>query len=213
VEKADKPVSFTTVYLVTWISLVVVAFGLVASSRDGYGLKQSRYWRFLFEPWKVVTFLLGMMLITFAAPYSGDPTWDTADSVLTSTEVYLLAPWCIGTLYRELAKGARFAPTFAAAVLFFLPCWTYDGYILWRDGNYPATWTSNLVLSGGITLLAGLFWNLGWRASETSIFTFRWPDWPPITRSPFQKVLLFCVLLSIPVIVLVAFFVWQFVNE
>lgn len=202
----------TTSYLTAWPLLLGAAVVLVARDPGRYALTRPCYWRFLFEWWKFASFLLAMLLIAVAAPYSGDPTWDLTDSVLISIAVYLTAPWCIGAAYREVVARRVGSVLFVAVVLFFVPCWTYDTYILWRNGHYPATWLSNLALSGGVCLLAGLFWNLGWRAGESSLFTFRWHDWPPAARTPFRKVLVFAITLSLPVVVLVGVFVYDYLT-
>ena len=81
---------------------------------------------------------------------------------------------------------------------FLLPCWTYDAYIVFRDGVYPPSWLPNLGLSGPISLSAGLFWNL--RPGPT-YFAFREPAWPDVDVTRFRDVALLAVIGALPVLV------------
>lgn len=200
-----------TVYLVTWLAAVLASCGLVArGGGDRVWLTDARYLRFLVEPWKLVAFALSGTLITLVAPYSGDPTWDRVDGALISLTVYWASPWAIATLVREARGRRRGDVLFVATSALLLPCWVYDGYILLRDSFYPATWTSNLVLSGAICVVAGLFWNLGASDGERSNFTFLRKSWPPTQRTPLRKVLPFAVVLALPVLIAVLAFVYLY---
>jgi hypothetical protein len=194
-------------YMAGWLTALAVSVGLVVRRRPGCTLLQSAYWRFLFEPWKAAAFLAATLIITLAAPYSGDPTWDVPDSLIISAAVYLLAPWCVAVIARGLRQRTFDWQTAVAVCFFFVPCWIYDGYILGRDGYYPATWSSNLVLSGGITFIAGLFWNLFWTPRTGLTFAFLSDPWPPAERTPLRKVLWPCMLLAVPVAASVGWFV------
>lgn len=202
-------------YMGSWVVLCVAALGVALGNLRRFEWTDRSWWRFQLEPWKVVTFVMATAAIATAAPYSGDPTWDLGDSLLVSCVVFLTAPWSVGTLYREFegVYGRSWVRVFVAFVAFWLPCWTYDAYILARDGLYPPTWWSNLGLSGPICLLAGLLWNLGSHPERAGLFTFRWAVWPPAERTPFKRVLLFAVLLMVPVGLAVAAFVVSFVLE
>lgn len=197
-------------YLTLWVVGLAIALLMILRAEDHFGLLSRAYARFLLEPWKLGIFALATASITLAAPYSGDPTWDVPDSLLVSLVVYLTAPWAVAEIarsWRRLDQGAR---RYAAIMILLTPCWTYELYILFRDGIYPPTWQSNLVLSGMICVFAGLLWNLGWKESEASRFTFRWEEWPPADRSPFRKVLPMVVVLASPVALMVLAFVYLF---
>jgi len=194
-------------YLAAWTTAVVIAATIATARRRDVGLVASRYARFLLHPWKIATFVFATTLIVAAAPYSGDSTWDVPDSLLISTLVFLLAPWSVATLYRDLVVRAVGARTFVAFVALWVPCWAYDAYLLARNGSYPATWSSNLGLSGPITIVAGLFWNLDRSDVETSMFAFRRRDWPPETTTTFRSVAGLAVLVAVPVVALVGAFV------
>ncbi len=204
--------SIPTTYAISCLACLCVAAVLIALRPQDFELFTHRYWRFLSRPWKLVTFAIATVVITAAAPYSGDPTWDRVDSVLISVAVFITAPWAVGAVYRAATvhkSGLRF---FVAATVFFLPCWTYDAYILFRDGVYPPTWLSNLGLSGPICLLAGMFWNLDRHASESSMFTFRWAEWPPEQSGGFRSVAAVGALIAIPVVIAVAAFVVSYLS-
>jgi len=198
---------FHTIYLSSWLSLTI--FALITSYVNKYEFWQKDYYNFLFQPWKLITFIIALIGITVVAPYSGDYTWDYTDSVLTSFATYLLIPWSVGVLVREYRKpNLKF---FIALILFWQPCWIYDLYILIRDGSYPQTWAANLVLSGGICVYAGLLWNLHWQNGR-QLFAFRIKDWPRVEPVSFNKIILPALVLILPVALLVGWFVADYLD-
>ena len=178
-----------------------------------WSLTSSTYWKFLLEPWKFFTFVCAMLMITLAAPYSGDHTWDMTDSIVISILTYALAPWSVAVLFRNLREKIFGQEMFAACCFFWIPCWAYDLYILLRDGFYPPTWLSNLVLSGGITVCAGLFWNLYWSEKTGLTFAFMLQHWPPAEKTPFRKVFWLCCMIGVPVFLSIAWFVYMYFKD
>jgi len=203
--------SFHTYYMIVWISACLIALGLIVRYRQSIAFLRIEYVRFLFKPWKVVTFLIATTAMTVAAPYSDDPTWDYFDSIAISTMTFLTAPWVMGAIWRCGTGRLPWAQAFVAlCIMMFVPCWFYDMYILFRDGIYPETWLPNIPLSGSIYVLAGLFWNLDWRENEGVNFAFRWDDWPQGDGgSGFSRVIWYAV----PFVVFVGFMVGLFVWE
>ena len=195
------------VWLAGWVSALGVAVIAVVRRPGAHAITRAAYWRALLLPWKLFALGCAMAIIALAAPVSGDPTWDLGDSILVSLAVFACAPAAVGTIARDVAGRRVGATTFVAVVLFFVPCWTYELYVLLRDGAYPLTWQSNLVLSGAITLLAGLFFDLGRAEGERSTFAFRWKEWPQAHRTPLSAVLPMAMLLTAPVLAMIALFV------
>ena len=198
------------IYSFFWALYVLASIYLILRDRKSYSFFNRSYWSFLFEPWKLATFAVAALIITIAAPYSGDPTWDAADSIIISILTYILAPWSVSMLYRSLKFKTLKAQFFVAICFFFIPCWTYDLYILLRDKVYPPTWYDNLYLSGGIVFFAGLFWNLAWKEGRGVTFAFMEDEWPPKEKTPFKKVVWLCCLLAFPVIASVGWFVYMY---
>lgn len=187
-------------YMFCWVLLLVSAGALIVRDQAHLGLFSRQHLRFLLEPWKLATFAVATAALAALAPVVDLPTWDVPVSVLMGTAVYLTAPWSIAQLARPGTLRERRVNVYAAAVLLFVPCWSYDLYWLIRDGAYPATWAANLVFSGCVSAIAGVVWNVGYRADETSRFAFRWRSWPPTERSPLRRVLPTLVLLGSPVV-------------
>lgn len=129
------------------------------------------YWRFLLRPWKVGTFVLATAALAGMAPYTGDPTWDYADSVIMATLTFLTAPWALRVLWRR--EGWTMLPALVA--WYVSASLSYDLYLLWRDGYYPVLWFENLVCSGFLYLCGGLIWNLEWRPGRGYTFAFLEP--------------------------------------
>jgi len=201
---------FETIYLASWSLALAVSLFLVLRNRKDYEFLHSSFWRFLTERWKVVTFLIATAIITLAAPYSGDPTWDYADSIIISVLTFIFAPWSVAIIVRCVRARNWGAKLFVALCLFMVPIWAYDLYILFRDQMYPPTWQSNIPISGAIVLSAGLFWNLGWKAEVGAVFAFSEEDWPPAWRTSFRHIALYAFLMAIPVVGAVGWFVYTF---
>lgn len=195
------------VWLATWASLLGTSVMLVVKRPADHAITRPAYWRALLLPWKLFALACAATVLAIAAPISGDPTWDVPDSILVSLAVFACAPAAVGTIARDVAARRVGASTFVALTLFFVPCWTYELYILLRDRAYPPTWQTNLVLSGAITLLAGLFFDLGRAQGETSTFAFLWREWPRAHRTPLVAVLPMAALLAAPVLAMIALFV------
>ncbi|MCP4370376.1 MAG: hypothetical protein GY797_20020 [Deltaproteobacteria bacterium] len=201
------------VYLLLWLSALMLSFFLVIYNRKECTLVQKSYWKFLLERWKLFTLVVATLSVTLAAPYSGDPTWDVPDSIIISLLTYIFAPWSVAVLFRNL-RSWKFGPDFWVALcVFFIPCWTYDLYILFRDKIYPPTWYNNLYISGGITLIAGLFWNLYYRDTYGLTFAFKLEEWPLVGRTPFKKVFWPCFFLCIPVVASIIWFVYMYIKN
>lgn len=201
------------IYLLVWLSAILLSIFIVMYNRRLYVIVQKPYWSFLFEPWKLTSFFFATSIVALASPYSGDPTWDVANSIIISTVVFISAPWSVAVLYRTIKSGKPDHQMPVALCFLFLPCWTYDLYILLRDHLYPPTWYDNLYLSGAITIIAGLFWNLYYSENHGLTFAFRLERWPSVGPTSFQKVMVPCFLLSIPVVAGIGWFVLMFFME
>ncbi|NKB35998.1 MAG: hypothetical protein GKR93_02350 [Gammaproteobacteria bacterium] len=129
------------------------------------------------------------------APYTGDPTWDYYDATFMSTLTYLTAPWAIGTLFRFIRKQEKLKIAYIALCCWmFSASWSYDIYLVFRDGFYPITWFSNIFASSVLYVSAGLFWNLEYKAGRGVIFGFMESSWPAIDGSAsFNKIVLYAL--------------------
>jgi hypothetical protein len=180
-------------YIGVWGAACVIASGLLIARAGRVGLCTAAYWRSLLVRWKVGTFIPAAVVIAVIAPYTGDPTWDYVDAAFMSILAFATAPWVAGMLYRAVRRRASHADVFVAVcVWLFSASWSYDLYLLLRDGYYPVTWWANLVASSMLYLTAGLFWSLEWTPSRGCFFGFTeaaWPQAPPATTVSFGRVL------------------------
>jgi hypothetical protein len=170
-------------YLAAWLGALLLAVLVAIRNRAAIRLFRSDYRRFLKARWRLVTFTLGASALTLAAPYAGDPTWDHADALLMAALTYATAPWSVACLYRALRGRERnLAEIYLAGCAWMLSAsWSYDLYILLRDGHYPPTWlaNANMGASSVLYLSAGLLWNLDWRPGRGVTFSFLEDQWPP----------------------------------
>jgi len=201
---------FFTIYITFWATACLIAAVVYIRDRQSYALSHSDYWHFLFKPWKVITFLIAATGLTVIAPYTGDPTWDYFDALFMSLLTFFTAPWATGVLYkvakRELALKQAFV---AGCIWMFSASWSYDLYLLIRDGCYPVTWFSNIFASSALYMSAGLLWNLDWRKERGVIFSFMEADWPVMSSfSVLPKILWFALPLMILVTLFILLFFW-----
>lgn len=198
-----------TVYLIGWIVCCLAALALYAREARAYAPSHRSYWRYLAAPWKLATFAIAALGITFIAPYTGDPTWDYFDAAMMAVLTFVTAPWSVATLYLCTRRKLPMRHAFVAACAWlFAASWCYDAYLLWRDGYYPVTWSANLVASSILYMAAGLFWNLHWREGRGVTFGFLEPGWPqPPAAGAFRRI----VWIGLPFMVLAAILILQFV--
>ena len=148
--------------------------------------------------------------IIVIAPYTGDPTWDYLDAFFMSALTYLTAPWAIGAIYNVAKRKLDPLQAFVALCLWmFSVSWSYDLYLVLRDGDYPITWFSNIFASSVLYILAGLFWSLDWIQGRGVTFAFLENNWPYSTSGPtFSKIVLYVLPFMALVSFLILYFFW-----
>ena len=93
-------------YMAAWVAACLAAAYLIARHRQRLELCHARYWRFLLQDWKVLSFSIAAACLTVIAPYSDDYTWDYVDAPVMSVLAFVTGPWAVGTLYRALRRRA-----------------------------------------------------------------------------------------------------------
>ena len=182
---------FFYTYISTWTTLCVIALVLILRNHKTIILFKKEYWDFLIIKWKLATFIIALTAFVVLAPYTGDPTWDYYDAAFMSILTFMTAPWSVGTLFRFIKDQEKFSIAYSAVcVWMFSASWSYDIYLVFRDGYYPATWWSNIFASSVLYLSAGLFWNLEHKEGRGVIFGFMDNDWPANdTGKSFNRIL------------------------
>jgi hypothetical protein len=205
----DAPYAY--IYIAMWATACLIAGGVYVYERESYALSRPVYWSFLFQPWKVVTFLLAATAMTIIAPYTGDPTWDYWDALFMSVLTFSTAPWVAGVLYKTVRKDLPAKQAFVAfCVWMFSASWSYDLYLLIRDGSYPQTWLPNIFASSFLYICGGLFWSLDWKPERGAFFSFMEDEWPA-TPSPhgFQKIIWYALAFMLLVGLMILPFLWS----
>jgi len=168
-------------YIAVWGAMCLAAVAIYARNPNGFSFTGKSYRKFLFVPWKVVTFVIATIAMTVVAPYTGDPTWDYYDALFMSVLCFLGAPWVVGVMYKAARGKANPGEAYVAfCVWMFSAAWSYDLYILLRDGMYPNTWLPNIFASSVLYISAGLLWSLDWRPRRGVTFSFLEPGWPDV---------------------------------
>lgn len=209
--KGDRRLgTFSFFYISAWGSACLLSIVIYLRGRDSFAFSHSSYWRFLLVSWKLITFIIASLGITAIAPYTGDPTWDYVDALFMSVLTFLSAPWVVGAFYSTAKRRIATKQAFVAlCVWMFSASWSYDLYLLIRDGDYPITWWPNIFASSVLYVSAGLLWNLDWRKERGVIFSFMEEDWPtPSARPVFTKIMWFALPFMIMATILILSFVW-----
>jgi len=168
-------------YMAVWGAMCLAAILLYARNPRGFSFTGKPYRKFLFVPWKLVTFVVATIAMTVVAPYTGDPTWDYYDALFMSVLCFLGAPWVAGIMYLAARGRAKPAEIYVAfCIWMFSAAWSYDLYILLRDGMYPNTWLPNIFAASVLYISAGLLWSLDWRPQRGVTFSFLEPGWPDV---------------------------------
>jgi hypothetical protein len=158
-------------------------------------LFQKKYWDFLLIKWKLATFITALSAFVILAPYTGDPTWDYYDAAFMSILTFITAPWSIGILFRFIKRQEKLKIAYIAVCTWmFSASWSYDIYMVFRDGNYPNTWLPNIFASSVLYVSAGLFWNLKYKEDRGVIFGFMDENWPVVdAEERFNKIFLYAL--------------------
>ncbi|MDO8311776.1 MAG: hypothetical protein Q7T25_07535 [Sideroxyarcus sp.] len=177
-------------YMASWLLACFIAIAIYIRNPASFSLSRPAYRRFLLVPWKLVTFFVATIGITLIAPYTGDPTWDYFDAFFMAVLTFFGAPWVVGVVYLVGKRQLPFKQLYVALCLWmFSVSWSYDLYLVLRDGRYPETWLPNIFASSVLYLSAGLLWNLDWRVERGMTFSFLENDWPSIhPTASFSKV-------------------------
>lgn len=201
---------FFSIYTLLWILACILALIVCLSDSHSFAFSRGDYWKFLLSPWKIATFIVAAAAMVVIAPYSGDPTWDAVDAGFMSLMTFLGAPWAIGSVYR---LATRKLPLKQALVIFvvwmFTVSWSYDLYIFFRDGHYPAAWFSNIFASSFLYVTAGLLWNLDWNKDKGVILSFREKTWPYPSPAAFGKIIWFALPLMALVTAMIIYFFFK----
>lgn len=167
------------IYVGGYLMACVIAVVVAVRDRQTISLFSSGYREFMAAPWKTTSFAVAAIGMTWIAPYTGDPTWDYFDAAFMSLLTFASAPWAIGTLYLFLRRKISASHAYVAMCCWlFSASWSYDLYILLRDGQYPITWLPNIFAASVLYISAGLMWNLEWRQNRGVIFAFMEKGWP-----------------------------------
>ena len=175
---------FFVTYMTLWGLACLVALVLMFRLRRTLELFRRAYWLGLFQGWKVVSFLIAATGLVVIAPYTGDPTWDYVDATFMSVLTYATAPWVVGTLYLTIRARRNYVYAYIAlCVWMFSASWSYDLYLVLRDGLYPGTWFANIFASSVLYLAAGLLWSLENIEGRGVVFGFMDPGWPSVSKT------------------------------
>lgn len=205
---------YFSLYLALWISACIIVVIVCLKDKDSYAFSRSDYWQFLFKRWKVVTFIVAATGMTVVAPYTDDYTWDYYDGFFMSVLAFLTAPWAVGAIYKIIRKELPLKQIYVAfCIWMFSASWSYDLYLVFRDGYYPDTWLVNIPASSVLYLSAGLYWNLDWKKDKGTILSFREDDWPsPSPHTVFPKIFWFTLPFMIVITIIILAFVYIYLN-
>lgn len=95
-------------YMICWGIACLIAVGLIINNFKRLDIASRGYWQCLFQPWKIITFLIAMTGLILIAPYSGDVTWDYIDASFMAILTYITALWTVAVLSKTLQRKRAF---------------------------------------------------------------------------------------------------------
>jgi hypothetical protein len=199
------------VYLVLASLATIAALLAAIRARGALALFSKGYRAQLAARPRLALFAVALAAFVFLAPLTGDPTWDAIDATFMSVGCYALAPWSCGVLFR--ARERSWTELVVALVLsLFVVSWSYDLYLVARDGVFPFTSGANLAASSLLYVGGGLFFSLGEHEERGLIFVFmdpRWPAWSGDrwTARVAGRAAVIATLLAAPIVVFMAWLV------
>jgi hypothetical protein len=166
-------------YVVGWSTFCLLAVLIVLVDRQRLRQEWAGYLKFMAVPWKLVIFIPTLIFVTLAGHFTDDETWDVVVGSGMAIFTFATSPLSVGLVYQVCTgrKGIRYLIV-AAALGLFSASWFYDGYLLWRDGQYTSRWLGNLCLSPLAYTAGGILWNLESDARGRYWLAFLRPDWP-----------------------------------
>lgn len=179
-------------YLISWALISSILFlAAVADRRTFFNLYKG-YFEFLTLKWKILTFIVSGITLVGLVPVAHDRTWDYIDASFMSVLTFVTAPWAVSVLFRYFRRRTPFLHLLIAiCILMFSSSWSYDLYNYLKDGYYPPSWFSNLLLSSLLYVAAGLFWNLTYDHHSGIRFAFTLDTWPNNSSSfPIKKLII-----------------------
>lgn len=203
-----------TAYLALATLVTLLAAIVALRARRTLALFAAGYRAQLLDRARLALFVVALAGFVFLAPLTGDPTWDAIDATFMSVGCYALAPWTCGVLFR--ARERSWTELGVALVLsLFVVSWSYDLYLVARDGVFPFTSGANLAASTLLYVSGGLFFSLGQHEERGLVFVFmdaRWPAWSGDrwTADVAGRAAVVAGLLAAP---LVIFMVWIVMTE
>jgi hypothetical protein len=197
-------------YLLAWGSACLVALAIFIYRFKTWDITRRGYWRFLLQPWKAASFAVAASGLILIAPYTGDVTWDYFDAAFMAILTFSTAPWAVGVLYKAAQRQrSAWDAYLALCAWMFSASWSYDLYLLLRDGEYPATWDVNIGASSVLYLAAGLLWNLEYREGRGIIFAFMEETWfVDQARTAFRQIVWYALPFILIAAVAILSFVW-----
>lgn len=168
---------YIAVQLLLLFLAVVIGVGQLRRHRSTV----QAYLIWLTRPWRTLTFAAALVGITLIAPYTHDPYWDYVDAPLMATATWLFAPFVVSVLGRAMVQNRlpSLAIGYCAAIAWcFSASWSYDLWLVLRDGQYPLTWSLNIPASTTLFLFGGGFWQLQARSEGGVSLAFLDRDWP-----------------------------------
>lgn len=199
------------IYTIVWGLACLLAIALLVRGRSRIELFDRRYWLTLSPLWKIAVAVVATVGFALMAPYTGDPTWDYIDATYMSVLTVATAPWSVAIIWRFIRGRRDGVKLYLALCLWmFSSSWSYDLYLVLRDGFYPLTWLPNIFASSLLYFLAGMLWSLEWREGRGTTLVFLEDDWPAGRPAGTQTRLL---LYTLPLIVMVVVLMAQFVID
>lgn len=113
----------------------------------------------LIRPWKLFTFLLGMVVLCYGAFTLNFPDWDIPISIIMASLTYLTAPWVINTLVFNVKNRNPLSLLYIPLALLIAFLVIDSSYVVYNIYfHHPYFRKENFVVSFCLYFICGLIW-------------------------------------------------------
>lgn len=203
---------FIKLYITFYLILTIIWLILILKQRKQIILFKKDYLLFLIKKWKIITFLIATISLSYISTLWYDPTWDIPETIIMSLLTLYFSPYSVWVIYRyfKWINKSLIELYIWIILIFFSSCWFYDLYamifLLWY---YPETAFVNISLSPYFYLFAWIMWSLDYSKKDWVVFTFTKSEW---ILYKWEKWWFFKIFLySLPIIIFMIITFWFFI--
>lgn len=114
----------------------------------------------LIRPWKLITFLIGLVLLIYGAITLNFPDWDVPISIIMAFLTYLTAPMVVNVLISSLRRQNKHPIIYSLLALIIAFFVIDSSYVIYNSFfNHLYFRRENFIVSACLYFMCGFFWH------------------------------------------------------